>query len=47
VELCEEIVLINERICDLRPIPEVKNEQELGELKKKLQKRFMEKYRKR
>lgn len=47
VELCEEIVLINERICDLRPIPEVKDEQELAELKKKLQKRFMEKYRKR
>ena len=35
VELCEEIVVINERICDLRPIPEVKDDQELSELKKK------------
>jgi len=44
VELCEEIVVINERICDLRPIPEVQDDQELSELKKKLQKRFMRKY---
>lgn len=44
VELCEEIVVINERICDLRPIPEVKDDKELSELKKKLQERFMKKY---
>lgn len=44
VELCEEIIVINERICDLRPIPEVKDDQELSELKKKLQERFMRKY---
>jgi len=44
VELCEEIVVINERICDLRPIPEVKDDQDLSELKKKLQERFMRKY---
>jgi len=44
VELCEEIIVINERICDLRPIPEVKDDQELSELKKKLQARFMKKY---
>ena len=44
VELCEEIVVINERICDLRPIPEVKDDKELSELKKKLQERFMRKY---
>lgn len=43
-ELCEEIVVINERICDLRPIPEVKDDKELSELKKKLQERFMKKY---
>lgn len=42
--LCEEIVRVNERICDLRPVPEVKDDKELAELKKKLQKRFMEKY---
>ena len=44
VELCEEIVLVNERICDLRPVPEVKDDQELSELKKKLQNLFMRKY---
>jgi len=47
VELCEEIVLVNERICDLRPVPEVKDEKELAALKKKLQKLFMGKYKKR
>jgi hypothetical protein len=47
VALCEEIVLVNERICDLRPVPEVKDEKELAALKKKLQKLFMGKYRKR
>jgi len=46
VKLCEEIILVNERICNLRPVPEVKDEKELAELKKKLQKRFMEKCRK-
>ena len=44
VELCEEIVVVNERICDLRPVPEVKDDQELSELKKKLQNLFMRKY---
>ena len=37
VKLSEEIVVVNERICDLRPVPEVKDDQELAELKKKLQ----------
>ena len=44
VKLCEEIVVVNERICDLRPVPEVKDDQELSELKKKLQNLFMRKY---
>jgi hypothetical protein len=45
VKLSEEIVAVNERICDLRPVPEVKDENELAELKKKLQERFAKKYR--
>jgi hypothetical protein len=45
VEVCEEIVRINERICDLRPVPQTKDDQELAELKKKLQRRFAKKYR--
>jgi len=44
VELCKEIVVVNERICDLRPVPEVKDDQEMTELKKKLQNLFMRKY---
>ena len=44
VELCDEIVWINERICDLRPVPEVKDDKELAALKKKLRERFMKKY---
>jgi hypothetical protein len=46
-KLCEEIVRVNERICDLRPIPEVNGEKELFALKKKLQKQFMRKSSKR
>jgi hypothetical protein len=45
LKLCEEIVVVNERICDLRLVPEVKDEKELYDLKKKLQERFVKKYR--
>jgi hypothetical protein len=45
VKISEEIVVVNERICDLRPVSEVKDDQELAELKKKLQDLFMKKYR--
>ena len=45
LKLCEEIVEVNERICDLRPVSQVKDEKDLSELKKKLQRRFMKKYR--
>jgi hypothetical protein len=44
LKLCEQLVAVNERICDLRPVPEVKDDQELVELKKKLHKQFMGKY---
>jgi hypothetical protein len=44
VKLCEEIVLVNERICNLRPVPEVRDDLEMAELKKKLQSLFMKKY---
>ena len=44
VKLCEELVQTNERICDLRPVPEIKDDKELAALKKKLRKRFMKKY---
>ena len=35
--LCQGVVQLNERICDLRPVPEIEDPRELGELKKKLQ----------
>ncbi len=41
--LCEAIVLINDRICDLRPVPEVTSEHDMAALKKKLQKQFKRK----
>ena len=44
VKLSEEIVVVNERICDLRPVPVVKDDEELAGLKKKFQDLFMKKY---
>lgn len=44
LKICDKLVEVNERICNLRPVPEMKDDKELAELKKKLQKRFMEKY---
>ncbi len=43
VRLCEEIIQVNERIADLRPIPEVKDTEELERLKKNLQVFFRKK----
>jgi hypothetical protein len=41
--LTRELVEINEKICDLRPVREVEDEAELEALKKKLQRRFARK----
>jgi len=46
LKLCSEIIKVNESICDLRPVSEVKDDTELAELKKKLQRHFMKKYKK-
>jgi hypothetical protein len=35
------VVEVNEQICRLRPVPEIKDEEELTALKKKLQRRFL------
>jgi hypothetical protein len=43
LRLCEEIVQLNEKICDLRPIPEIEDKNEEEELKKKLQMLFRKK----
>jgi hypothetical protein len=43
LEICDELVRINEQICGLRPVPQVKDDAEAA-LKKKLQRRFKKKY---
>ena len=40
VRWCKEVVEINEKLCRLRPVKEVQDEQELEALKKNLQKQF-------
>src|SRR4030043_1986778 len=45
LRFCDELVQVNEEICNLRSVPEVKGEQEREELKKKLQRLFRKKYR--
>jgi hypothetical protein len=45
-KLCSEIVEVSERICNMRPVPEVNDDSELAALKKKLQQRFTAKYKK-
>jgi len=44
VKLCDELLEVNERICDVRPIVPIQDETELEELKKKLRKKFKGKY---
>jgi hypothetical protein len=46
LKLCNELVVINEQICDMRPVRIIEDETDLAELKKKLQQRFMAKYKK-
>jgi hypothetical protein len=45
VKLCRELVETNERICELRPVRELKDAEEFEALKKKLQKQFAGKLR--
>jgi hypothetical protein len=46
LRLCDEMVQLNERICDLRPVTELEDKNELEELKKKLQMLLRKRYRK-
>lgn len=46
-KLSQELIDVSNHICDLRPVPEVKDNKEVEELKKKLQKLFRKKYKKR
>lgn len=47
LELSDEIIKTNEKICNLRPIPEIGDKNELETLKKKLQNLYKRKYKKR
>jgi hypothetical protein len=40
LELTRELMEVNEKICELRPVREVEDEAEMEALKKKLQRRF-------
>jgi hypothetical protein len=42
-ELCSELVAVNEQLCRLRPVPEIKDERELSRLKKTLQRKYNKK----
>lgn len=44
VMLCDELLEVSERICDVRPIVPLRDDTELAELKKKLRKKFKGKY---
>lgn len=44
--LCEQIITINEQLCERRPIQVIEDENDLAALKKKLQQMFMEKLKK-
>jgi len=46
LRLCQQLVEINEKICHLRPVQEVKDEKELEALKKKLQRQFSPRWKK-
>ncbi len=47
VSLCKELVVVNEQICKLRPVKEIRNPEELESLKKKLQRQFAGRLRRR
>jgi len=46
LKLCDEILRVNERICDVRPVNEIRDEKEMEALKKKLKKQLMKRWRK-
>ena len=46
VELCSELVQVNEQLCRTRPVPAVTDEDELAQLKKTLQRKYSRKSRK-
>jgi hypothetical protein len=46
LRICNEMVQLNEKICDSRPVPEIEDNSEAEELKKNLKMQFEKKYKK-
>lgn len=46
LKICDELIEVNERICDLRPVSDAKDDTQLEALKKKLRKLFLKKHKK-
>ncbi len=46
-ELCQELLEVNEKVCDLRPIPAAEGKEEQEALKKKLESLFRKRWKKR
>jgi hypothetical protein len=47
VELCNELIEVNEKVCDVRPVAAVEGKDEQEELKKKLEQLFRKRFKKR
>jgi hypothetical protein len=47
LQCCSDLVELNEKLCDLRPIPEIEGKDEQDELKKKLEQFFKKRFKKR
>jgi hypothetical protein len=47
VEVCNELVEVNEKVCDVRPVAAVEGKDEQEELKKKLEHLFRKRFKKR
>lgn len=45
-KLSSDLIAISTQICDLRPVPEIEDRNELEELKKKLERQLAKKYKK-
>jgi hypothetical protein len=47
IALCHELVELNEKVCDLRPLPVIEGRDEQEEIKKKLEQHFRKRLKKR
>lgn len=43
IGICDELIEVNEKLCEAHPVRELESEEELGEMKKKLRRRLLRK----